>query len=269
MATPVNDMQREFQALCALGGGLNGGPARGKVLDLLRSSGQRLNVWAYQVMAKHLNAYPDANPWHVCFAVSLSWGHLAQLDLAFTGHVVDLLADWNDDDLAAARSFFLERGPLPIEQSLAGAYMLFQKVALPAALPSTLESLDRAQQRWLGHVLTKDRPKYIGSWNATAMFMTALFAQPGLAATQRSQKPLLPPGGPVFAGLKMLYKAGLLSEAPAGSGLDDQAFEPGALYENNERLVELLVGRDDWCLTDVHSAVYLLGTRDPRSANWT
>ncbi len=122
MATPVNDMQREFQALCALGGGLNGGPARGRVLNLLRSSGHRLNVWAYQVMAKHLDAYPDANPWHVCFAVSLSWGHLAQLDLAFTGHVVDLLAHWNDDDLAAARSFFLERGPLPIEQSLAGAY---------------------------------------------------------------------------------------------------------------------------------------------------
>lgn len=268
MATPVNDVQREFQSLCVLGGGLTGGPARGKVLDLLRSSGQRLNVWAHQVMAEHMAAYPEANPWHTCFAVSLSWGHLAKLDIAFTGHVVALLSDWNDDDLAAASSFFLERGPVPIEQSLAGAYQLFEKVVLPATLPVSLGKLDQAQQRWLGRIITKDRPKYIGSWNATAMFMTALFAQPELAATQKSPEPLLPPGGPVFTGLKMLYKAGLLSAAPAGSELDDQAFEPGALYENNALLVDLLKGRDDWCLTDVHSGVYLLGTRDPRSANW-
>ena len=98
------------------------------------------------------------------------------------------------------------------------------------------------------------------------MFMTALFAQPALAATQKTQKPLLPPGGPIFNGLRMLHAAKVLSRAPAGSELDDAAFEPGAIYENNQLFVELLAWQDDWCLLDVHSGLYMLGTRDPRSA---
>lgn len=248
---------------------MKGGPAKGKVLDLLRSSGQALNVLAYQDARERLDALPDANPWHVCFVLGLCWGHLAKLDVDFVAHAVAALADWNDDDLAAACSFHLERGPEPIRNSLAGAHVLFRKVTLPAALPSTLEQLSVAQQRWLSPILhPTDRPPYIGSWNATAMFMSALFAQPSLAKTQLTPKPILPPGGPIFAGLKMLHAVGVLSKHPAGSMLDDAAFEPGALYENNALMVELLEGSSGWCLTDVHSGVYMLGTRDPRSATW-
>lgn len=269
MAKPINATQQEFAKLCELGGGLTGGPAVHKVLELLRSSGQRLNAWAFEVMGEHLHAFPDANPWHVCFALGLSWGHLAKLELDFTAAVVGVLANWNDDDLKAARSFFLERGPDPIEQSLIGAHMLFGKVVLPNALPDSLGRLDQAQQRWLGGVLNPiERPKYIGSWNSTAMFMAALFAQPSLAKSQRTHKPLLPPGGPVFNGLKMLHAAKVLNGAPAGNELDSQSFEPSSLYINNALLSELCAHRDDWCLLDVHSGIYLLGTRDPKSMNW-
>jgi hypothetical protein len=220
-------------------------------------------------MAEHLGAYPDANPWHVCFAVGLCWGHLAKLDVDFTGAVVNLLADWNDEDLATARSFHLERGPDPIEQSLRGAHMLFGRVTLPSTLPSTLRQMSMAQERWLSPILTgSNRPRYIGSWNATAMFMTALFARPELAAEQVEPPPVLPPGGPIFGGLKILHQVGTLSRPPAGSELDDQAFEPGALYENNALLADLRRGRDDWSLVDVHSGVYMLGTRHPQSNTW-
>lgn len=126
------------------------------------------------------------------------------------------------------------------KHTLRGARNLFGRVVLPATLPTTLERLSTAQQRWFSPILTgPDRPRYIGSWNATAMFMTALFAQPSLAATQVKPEPLLPPGGPIFKGLQMLHKAGLLRTGPVGSELDDQAFEPGALYENNNLLTEL------------------------------
>lgn len=270
MANPVNDTQREFEKLCKLGGGKHGGPAVSKVLQLLRSSGRSLNSFAYEAMAEHMAAYPEANPWYICFSVGLCWGHLAKLDVAFTGRVVGVLTNWNDDDLAGARSFHLERGQSPIEQSLIGAHTLFKNVLLPSVLPDSLERLGKAQDRWLALILNPaKRPRYIGSWNATAMFMTALFAQPKLAATQRAPTPILPPGGPIFNGLRMLHQSGVLTRAPSGTALDDEAFEPGALYENNQLLVDLLNGLGDWCLVDVHSGVYMLGTRDPQSNTWT
>jgi hypothetical protein len=268
IAEPVNSTQREFNKLCELGGGQGGGPARGKVLELLRASGQRLNAMAFRQVGEQMSAFPEANPWHVCFAIGLCWGHLAWMDVDFTKAVIGVLSNWNDADLSAARKFHMERGPEPIEQSLRGGYMLFDKVLLPGKLPDTLERLWRAQERWLTPVLSPTRPKYIGSWNATAMFMIALFAQPALARTQREPKPLLPPGGPIFEGLKLLHRARLLSRAPSGGPLDDQAFEPGVLYENNELFSELHRGRNDWGLIDVHSGVYMLGTRHPHSDNW-
>lgn len=112
---PVNDTQRVFNELCEKGGGVKGGPARGKVLALLKETGQSLNKLATSEMTTHLATFPSANPWHVCFAVGLSWGHLARLELPFTEAVCNVLNDWNASDLSIAKSFHLERGPTPIE----------------------------------------------------------------------------------------------------------------------------------------------------------
>jgi hypothetical protein len=251
-----------------LSGGFRGGPAPTRVKELLRASGKKLNKLAYREMDDHLNAFPSANPWHVCFGVGLAWGHLAKLELEFTEAVIGALSDLNDLDLRRAASFHLERGPEPIDQSLRGAYSLFSRVVLPSDLPDSLAGLSRAQERWISPILSRNRPRYIGSWNATAMFMTALFAQPELAAQHVKPSPVLPPGGPIFMGLQILHKSGVLTKAPEGSELDDQAFEPGALYLNNSLLVDLLGGLDDWSLVDVHSGVYMLGTRDPKSSSW-
>lgn len=180
---PINDIQKEFRALCENGGGQKGGPPRGKVQELLRHAGKSLNKLAYDEIAEHLSALPNHNPWHVCFAVGMSWGHLAKLDLTFTEAVVNLLEDWNAADLQTACSKHLERGPQPIHDSLSGAYQLFQSVKLPSDLPDDLKKIGRAQERWLSPIVSPSRPKYIGSWNATAMFMVALFAQPKLAET--------------------------------------------------------------------------------------
>ena len=79
---------------------------------------------------------------------------------------------------------------------------------------------------------------------------------------------MLPPGGPIFAGLKLLHNTGILSKSPAGSELDDASFEPGAIYENNGLFAELCAQLADWSLIDVHSGVYMLGTRHPHSGNW-
>lgn len=267
---PLNDTQRVFNDLCEKGGGVKGGPARPKVLELLCETGKAVNKLAYSETAAHLAAFPDANPWLICFAIGLAWGHLAKFEIGFTEAVVCLLTEWNDEDLKKARSFHLERGPTPIHQSLMGAHMLFEKVILPKSLPVTLEQLGRAQERWLSPIQNPNqRPPYIGAWNATAMFMAALFAQPVLAERQVSPPPMLPPGGPIHAGLNLLHQTGVLSGPASGSVLDDAAFEPGAIYVNNGLFSELCKQRSDWCLIDVHSGVYMLGTRDPRSASWT
>src|SRR3981081_3249196 len=127
----INALQREFAELCKKGGGQKGGPARGKVQALLKTYGKHLNEYAHSETVEQLQTYAEYDPWHVCFAIGLSWGHLAKLDLDFTGAVVGLLRGWNDDDLKTAKQFHMERGPDPIEQSLRGAQMLFSSVTLP------------------------------------------------------------------------------------------------------------------------------------------
>lgn len=269
ISKPKNRTQEKFNELCIKGGGLGGGPARGPVLELLKNSGQLLNVLAYEETATHLTTFSKSNPWHVCFAIGLAWGHLAKLELDFTESVVNVLADWNDIDLKNARSFFLERGPTPIEQSLVGAKILFDKVILPQTLPSTLEQLGRAQERWLSPITNpKERPPYIGAWNGTAMFMIAVFAQPTLAAIQKAPPPALPPGGPIKAGLNYLHQAKITTKAASGSELDDAKFEPGVIYENNGLFAEICNQLKDWSMVDVHSGIYMLGTNDPRSREW-
>jgi len=194
---------------------------------------------------------------------------LAAVDFDFTDAAIGCLMKLNDADLKTAAKFHLERGPQPIINSLRGGYSLFGMVQLPRILPTTLVSLGRAQERWLSPILNPSRrPPYIGSWNATAMFMTALFSAPALAATQIEPVPILPPGGPIFAGLSLLNQAGLTTSPPDQADLDGQGFEPGVLYSNNALLAELLRGCTDWSMTDVHSGVYLLGTRHPHSNSW-
>lgn len=269
VSTPINELQREFNILCEKGGGVRGGPVRGKTLERLKFYGQTLNKGATAEVQEHLATFPDANPWHVCFALGLCWGHLAKVDLTFTEAVVGCLEHLNDADLKTAGSFCLERGPEPIVNSIKGGHVLFRRVVLPKTLPDTLDRLDKAQQRWLTPIVhPTDRPPYIGSWNATAMFMTALFAKPELAAQQVEARPLLPPGGPIFSGLSLLHEAGLLASPPDTAPIDGNSFEPGVLATNNGLLESLLRGCTGWSLTDVHSGVYLLGTRHPHSDNW-
>ncbi|GAA0591260.1 hypothetical protein GCM10009099_30920 [Caenispirillum bisanense] len=268
ISKPLNETQRRFNDLCRLGGGPRGGPARSKVQELLRWSGQSLNEIAYREVAAVMDTFSDRNPWHVCFGVGLCWGRFANLNDEFLGATLNLMENWNSDDLKVARSFHLERGPLGLEQSLAGGNTMFASTVMPKQLPTDIAGYRRAQDRWLGRVIGKDRPKYVGSWNATAMFMVALFSNKPLADSLTTQEVLLPPGGALYNALSILHDGHILSRGPAGSELDDQAFEPGAIYENNELFTEILGGRAGWSLLDVHSGLYMLGTRLPETNGW-
>jgi hypothetical protein len=101
----INDVQKDFRGLCEAGGGAKGGPPRTKVQQLLRSAGKSLNAFVYSEVSAQLSALPNHNPWHVCFAIGMSWGHLAKLDLTFTEAAANLMSNWNSADLAVARSF--------------------------------------------------------------------------------------------------------------------------------------------------------------------
>ena len=204
----------------------------------------------------------------ICFAIGMCWGHLADMNEEFIGAAVGAIENWNSDDLAIATKHHYERGPDPIEKSLMGGHILFQKVKLPAGLPTTLRDIGRAQERWLSPILSKDRPKYIGSWNATAMFMVAVFAQPMLAKSMKESDFMLPPGGPIYAALHLLHKVHIISQPPEGNELDDESFQPGSIYLNNSLMVNIRKGNDDLNMVDLHSGLYMLGTRLPMSKNW-
>lgn len=269
ISKPINNLQREFNVLCEKGGGLKGGPARGKVLELLKAKGHVMNASASQAIIGQFESFQDANVWHFCFAMGLVWGHLAKFDADFTAAAIAYLKDGSSADLRVAAKFGIDRGPDPIVQSLQSGRVLFGKVTLPEDIPNSLEMLHRAQECWLNPIAKPEsRPRYIGAWNATAMFMSALFLRPDLAATHKTAKPLLPPGGPVSIGLNLLHKAQVLSRPAAGTELDDADVELGPLVEDNALFEELCRQLPDWNMLDVHSGVYLLGTRHEQSGAW-
>lgn len=265
---PINEVQRRFWDLCEKGGGPSGGPSRTRVQKLLRTGGKLLNVIAHKEITDALAANSGADPWKVCFAVALCWGHLAQTKPGFVAAAVRCLENWNDIDLKEAMKYPLERGPGVIEASLRGGFVMFSKVRLPDALPTTIAGMRRAQDRWLGSVLTPERPAFIGSWNSCALFMVALFSNPVLAAELADTTIGLPPGGPIHAALATLHRTGVTSRAPAGNSLDDSTFEPGAIYENTGLMAELFKGLSNWSMLDVHSGLYMLGTSEADTDTW-
>ena len=89
---PVNAVQLKFNELCAHGGGQRGGPPKSKVQELLHWGSVKLNGMATREAEEHLTVFADRNPWHVCFALGLCWGHLARLEFGFTERHLDFLS---------------------------------------------------------------------------------------------------------------------------------------------------------------------------------
>lgn len=266
ISKPVNLTQTQFNELCEKGGGVKGGPARKKTLELLRASGRALNREAYDQIGDNLRAFPDANPWHVCYAVALNWGRFAKFDLAFTEAVIRALDGWSEADAKLASGFHYEKGPNAIRESLYGAWITFSQVTLPEDLPTELPALVRAQSRWL-RVVLNEKPRFIGGWNATAIFMVALFANKPMSDAMLSPEILLPIGGPITRGLRRLHEGHLLVRPPDPRE-EDESLDFGQITLVNGQFAELKQGLDDWSFVDVHSGIYMLGTALPESMNW-
>lgn len=267
IATPVNAMQEAFNDLCLKGGGQKGGPARSSVQAIIRYYGQKLNESANDQMIEALDWVPDANPWAVAFAMGLCWGTIAKHEETFFRAAVGAIEYWNDEDRRTAVRFHLEKGTELLEKSLLGANLLLAETKLAGELPDSLEGLGKAQDRWL-RALNKLQPAYIGPWNALALFMSALFAQPALAVSMREARPLLPPGGPITHGLHLLHRAHLIGEPPNTEHDDEKSAAISAAVIDNALMASLLQGLPDCSMVDVHTGIYLLGTRDRRSRNW-
>lgn len=269
LPAPVNEVQRRFLDLCEKGGGVKGGPPRTRVQKLLRTGGKLLNERAFEEIADALAANPGADPWKVCFAVALCWGHLAQTRAEFVAAAVRCLEHWNDVDLKEAMKYPLEKGPSVIEQSLRGGYVMFSKVRLSATLPTTLAEMRRAQDRWNIVVANKEeRPAYIAYWNCCAMFMVALFANPSLADQLFGTEIGLPIGGPIHGALSILHKCGVIAQEPSAKSRNDTEFDLSLIYTTTGLMAELLKGLPDWTMLDVHSGLYMLGSRLPESDMW-
>ena len=97
--------------------------------------------------------------------------------------------------------------------------------------------------------------------------MVVVLSQAELAAQLMGPVVFLPSGGAVFNALSILHRNHILFTRPAGTELDDQEFEPGAIYENNSLLVDLHRGHAGWNLCEVNMSLFMLGTRLSDSDN--
>jgi hypothetical protein len=263
---PINNTQDQFNDLCLKGGGVKGGPARKKTLELLRASGCALDMTAYEQIADALRQNPEANPWHVCYAVAMCWGRLARLDPDFVQAAVASLETFDPAAVATACKFPFEKGPNAVRDSLHGGWIAFSKAGLAGPLPTDIPGLVRAQTKWLRVVLS-DKPRFVGAWNGTALFMVALFANPTLAESMVEPEVLLPIGGPITAGLNILHQAHL-SVRPPEPKEEDESLDFGQIMLINGQFAEIRRGLADWSLVEVHSGIYMLGTRLPESRAW-
>lgn len=100
------------------------------------------------------------------------------------------------------------------------------------------------------------------------MFMVVLFAQPDLARTMKTVEVILPPGGPIFTALKVLHSVKILNDRPDGDDMDDGGWEPGVLFNNNALMQLLIPGPHDLNMIDLHSGLYMLGTKYPFADQW-
>lgn len=265
---PLNGLQERFNELCRFREGKPTSQFRSEIQDLLLWGGVELNKLAFGETERFLDELSNRNPWHVCFAIGMAWGHLARLESAFVRAASDVLGDWNGEDLTEAMGYPIERGPEVIHNTLAGARLVFEAVPPPDALPSDLPRIAAYQNRWFVPITGRNRVPYIGPWNATAMFMACLFARPTLAHSMTDVVVLLPPNGPVRRALELLYRVKLLSRLPESQELDDEGPRLAAIFDDNVLMRELVPGCEGLNMIDLHSGLYLLGTRYKRSREW-
>lgn len=266
IADPVNGLQEQYNELCKVG--RPAGPDRRRVQDLLLWGGTELNKLAFGETERFLQELPDRNPWYVCFAIGMAWGHLAQLESTFVRAAADVLTEWNGEDLTTAMDYSMDRGPEVIHNTFSGGRRVFEAVRPPADLPDELPRIAAYQHRWFVPISGSHRVPYIGPWNATAMFMACLFAKPRLAHSMTDTAVLLPPNGPVKRALELLYKARLLSKGPTSKEFDDEGAALGTIFDDNSLMRELVPGCAGMNMIDLHSGLYLLGTRYRRSREW-
>ncbi|MEX1303691.1 MAG: hypothetical protein WEA84_00820 [Rhodovibrionaceae bacterium] len=260
IAEPKNAFQVRWNELCDVGGGTSGGPRRPDVQELLYEASLELNEYAKEEIQAQFEIFSDRNPWHICFAFGLGWGHLAKIERPFTDAATQFLQDFDEEALKLARSYCWYRGPKPLEESLKGAYTLFEKRRLPSEIPEAMDQLAKCQKRWLTPILSRERPRYIGAWNATAMFMMALFANPKLAQELTTPEIYLPIGQPVERGLDLLHAAKIVPKPEPVGDTEGEALDLLPIAQSNNLFAEVLKGREGWNLLDVHTGLYVLGT---------
>jgi hypothetical protein len=227
-----------------------------------------LNSNAYSEVASALNTGDECNPWHVFFALGLCWGEMARYSDRYLLAAVGAISSWNDADRGEATKHCTQKGHELLEGSLRSASVVFDQIGTAlSTIPETLEEHNKLQGRWFRR-LNALNPSYIGPWNATALFMVALFARPTLAKTMRTLGPILPSGGPISRALNLLYQVGVTNHG-AQSLEDDVRFSAlaGATADNGT-MQELIVGMGDCSMVDMHSGLYMLGSRDPRSDSY-
>ncbi len=122
--------------------------------------------------------FSTKNPWHVCFSVSLAWGHLANLDFRLTEAVTEFLKRATAFGLIALPNFILSADPMQ-SVTIGECVSNLQQHPTSDEIPDSLERIKNCEKDGLERFLGPPRVPYMGSWNSVALFMVALIFSTG------------------------------------------------------------------------------------------
>ena len=253
-----NKWKQRYNELC----GTSGKPPRSHVVELLCEAGRWFNedVLETEVQAT-FEEFNSSNPWHLSFVVGVAWGQYAKKKTSFYEPALKWLSGRDENALSQAKTENKRSEADALGQCLRSGFRIFETMNLPDTIPTSLDELQQLQLKWIDRVPKLGLPQ-IGDWNFSALFMVMLFDESSRWKQLMDTTILLPLGGPVGNFLHTLVADDVIDEGPWSKRAVEEKIDPGKLFLCQKVMEDLLGGREDRSLVDIHSGLYVMGAKD-------
>lgn len=235
---------------------------------LLLDAGGDLNANGARQLQEYLTGIPFEDLHIGWFVAGIAWGRDAEDSREFVLSAVQAIKSSKPKDHKRAMRFALAGRHRRLENLLRAGRQIVLQERHPCPI-SAIEELNEYQQRLFKALQLLPDVQGIGNWNLGAMFFCAALSDPQWRVEMNKARPRLPMSAPIFHSMEQLYSLRVLSRQPNYNPWrpKDSSY-PEALYSNNALLEELCQKLGTSRILDIHSGLYLLGTRNVDANSW-